>query len=492
MVMHRVLRALTDGKHESLLNRVAGAILIADGDKLRKDSVTVLGTAPKDSHGIADDTPAISGSSTFPLPKPWGPDRVFSICAKGDVVCGITNLAPPAMLLAGGAKIHTESYRNDPDVLKAVKALRFSFGVKISKVPQQVTGTAGQFVDYKVEAITNPSCKIAYKQKKNWPTWLSLSVDGSVRGVIPSSYRANPTYSVTAECTSRRTQVVERALVVDVRANGAESLPVDSVKPWGYGVGDITPYGAGRVVVLKCCKPRKVVSVAVGASKEEPLKFPAFEKADGSARVAGSGLGGVVVATQKSTKTSETSYVSSVVVELMPPSGTAAQRLPDVQDFVSYGVAVGKNSEVYVTGYDQSQKTRRTVKWTPRSAAWDDANLEIGPSDLTSIRNSADGDIYAVDERAIAWRNGQYAANNISREFAPTLTGGLISRPDYRGWQYVAKGAIDGAILDTPGLRNGVALAVDSSGKVWFIDLDQSRGEAVSNRLVTFTDKLYR
>jgi cutinase len=83
MIVHRNLYDLADDPH------LAGALLIADGDRLPIDSTIKLGsTAVSVGHGegVAQDHSFLASTNTSPLPPAIGV-RTISVCDVGDPVC---------------------------------------------------------------------------------------------------------------------------------------------------------------------------------------------------------------------------------------------------------------------------------------------------------------------------------------------------------------------------------------------------------------------
>lgn len=124
MVMHRALEALAPGgksANPALLDRIAGALLIGDGDKMPADvsifntftPVTVL------SRGIAQNSTfrELSGASGKTLPAAVQP-KVYDVCFTGDIVCdsGVAAFAFRnkylwATAVASGVAVHSYLYR---------------------------------------------------------------------------------------------------------------------------------------------------------------------------------------------------------------------------------------------------------------------------------------------------------------------------------------------------------------------------------------------
>jgi cutinase len=87
MVIHRNLYKLADDPH------VAGALLIADGDRLPKDTTVDMGSTavtPTKGMGVAQDHSFLAKTNTSPLPPEIGA-RTVSVCDVGDPVCDYTS-----------------------------------------------------------------------------------------------------------------------------------------------------------------------------------------------------------------------------------------------------------------------------------------------------------------------------------------------------------------------------------------------------------------
>jgi cutinase len=87
MVIHRNLYKLGDDPH------VAAALLIADGDRLPKDTTIDLGSTavtPTKGMGVAQDHSFLAKTNTSPLPPEIGA-KTISVCDVGDPVCDYTS-----------------------------------------------------------------------------------------------------------------------------------------------------------------------------------------------------------------------------------------------------------------------------------------------------------------------------------------------------------------------------------------------------------------
>ncbi|MGV0834101.1 cutinase family protein [Mycolicibacterium thermoresistibile] len=112
MVVHRNLHGLAASPN------FAGALLVADGDRLPGDTTVDMGTAAavsRTSMGVAQDWPILAGPPTTPLPPAVGA-RTISVCDVGDPVCDYDPEAESAMTPEAVA-IHTSYVSGQRDSL---------------------------------------------------------------------------------------------------------------------------------------------------------------------------------------------------------------------------------------------------------------------------------------------------------------------------------------------------------------------------------------
>ena len=127
MVMHRVVDDLffaTDGASARIFNRIATAILIADGDRSPKEQSARYGSAGR-GKGVATVFNKISKTRPHTLPD-MPSEFTHSICNFHDVVCDFSALRHalgpgPASFVAGGV-VHDTSYDDGNLIRKAVGA----------------------------------------------------------------------------------------------------------------------------------------------------------------------------------------------------------------------------------------------------------------------------------------------------------------------------------------------------------------------------------
>jgi hypothetical protein len=100
MVMHRVLHQLDTNQDRPILDRVADAVLIADGDQVPNDNQIRYGSAPHNARGIGQALRTVSHSSAAKFGTSVG-SRVLSVCNRHDIVCGWTDTNILDCLISG-------------------------------------------------------------------------------------------------------------------------------------------------------------------------------------------------------------------------------------------------------------------------------------------------------------------------------------------------------------------------------------------------------
>lgn len=112
MAVHRTLVDLQTNRQQGVLDRIAAAVLIADGDRHRNDVSFSYGTAKQLTHGITR-TFNTGGFRPVVLDNRLG-SKVYSVCNIRDMVCDFA-------VLGAGIGTHTDSYVNSQDVRQAAK-----------------------------------------------------------------------------------------------------------------------------------------------------------------------------------------------------------------------------------------------------------------------------------------------------------------------------------------------------------------------------------
>lgn len=85
MAVHRTLIDLAVNQDSETLSRIAGAILIADGDRRFNDRMTTFGTAGTVLQGIAPHW-GVGGARPVPFGSSWQ-NTILSVCNARDIVC---------------------------------------------------------------------------------------------------------------------------------------------------------------------------------------------------------------------------------------------------------------------------------------------------------------------------------------------------------------------------------------------------------------------
>ena len=124
MAMHRAVQDLNragDAQARQILSRADGVVLIADGDRRRRDRVTDYGTAGR-SQGISYALRPDSGARGVKMPAGMK-TRIHSICVDLDVVCDYQPDVHAGAGLLAGAAIHSDGYNDSRAVRRATDAM---------------------------------------------------------------------------------------------------------------------------------------------------------------------------------------------------------------------------------------------------------------------------------------------------------------------------------------------------------------------------------
>jgi hypothetical protein len=124
MAMHRAVQDLDragDPQARQILGRTDGVVLIADGDRRRRDRVTDYGTAGR-SQGISYALRPDSGARGVKMPAGMK-RRIHSICVDLDVVCDYQPAVHSGAGLLAGAAIHSDGYNDSRAVRRATDAV---------------------------------------------------------------------------------------------------------------------------------------------------------------------------------------------------------------------------------------------------------------------------------------------------------------------------------------------------------------------------------
>lgn len=177
MVMHRVLEALEERgtTRAQILGRVDGAVLIADGDRVPRDTTNFYGTAPQDSRGIGVLYRKISGASGKKLSRATGL-KTHSVCNISDAVCD----APGT-----GYTVHT-GYTGTAAVFQAADAVTRSV-MSVALARPRVAGVAGQVgqvLRQQLQASVDPAYSLEWRVAAGsvLPPGIAMSAGGLLTG----------------------------------------------------------------------------------------------------------------------------------------------------------------------------------------------------------------------------------------------------------------------------------------------------------------------
>ena len=124
MSAHRAVQDLAragDPQARQILARTDGVVLIADGDRRKRDRVTDYGTAGR-SQGISYALRPDSGARGVKMPAGMK-SRIHSICVDLDVVCDYQPDVHAGAGLLAGAAIHSDGYTSSRAVSRATDAV---------------------------------------------------------------------------------------------------------------------------------------------------------------------------------------------------------------------------------------------------------------------------------------------------------------------------------------------------------------------------------
>ena len=115
MAVHRTLLDLQANDQTTVLNRVAGAVLIADGDRRKDDNMNTYGSAGLQFQGITH-TYNLGSARSARFGRSMR-TKIFSVCNTLDIVC---DHKAPTSFVSGG-KTHTGSYKDSQILRNAAK-----------------------------------------------------------------------------------------------------------------------------------------------------------------------------------------------------------------------------------------------------------------------------------------------------------------------------------------------------------------------------------
>jgi cutinase len=184
MVMHRVLDALIASGDTSTLQRIDGAVLVADGDRVPKDRTVLKGTASPSATGVGLEYSSFSHSSRKLLPANVGA-RVFSVCNVHDPVCNSSGTAADFVWF----NIHT-GYKSTGPVLSSADAVAATVLTTPVPVPRTtvVSGTVGSALSRQLIADVDPAYQLEWSVSPTsaLPPGIMMSPTGLLTGTSSS------------------------------------------------------------------------------------------------------------------------------------------------------------------------------------------------------------------------------------------------------------------------------------------------------------------
>ncbi len=196
--MHRVAMELSDGVTPQIASRIAGVLLIADGDAVSRDKVQRFGTALKTARGIGTYAWArpFSDSGTRAFSTGFGA-RVFSVCNARDMVCDSSGSPITDALL--GLPIH-KRYTNSPELVAATDAVAqvaMNWAVPSPRT-QAIARSAGTTLDSQLGVSVRVGAKVEWRPVSGLPPGISLSSTGRLTGTVPTAGQYRTRYQVRA------------------------------------------------------------------------------------------------------------------------------------------------------------------------------------------------------------------------------------------------------------------------------------------------------
>lgn len=167
MIVHRVLQIVGT----IVTDKIAGAILIADGDRVPHDNVISFGTATSDAAGIGQSFVELSHSQNTKFGSHLA-GKVHSVCTQSDLVCDYSLASLGAWQI--GVKIHT-SYTKTALIAQAARAVATLMTVVIFR-PSGPAGFQSDVHGLTCPASTTPEGMHAATQPAGWTIYNSVSL----------------------------------------------------------------------------------------------------------------------------------------------------------------------------------------------------------------------------------------------------------------------------------------------------------------------------
>jgi alpha-tubulin suppressor-like RCC1 family protein len=199
IVMHRLVNKLYDNGDNAILARIAGVVLMADGDRVPY-TLTSLSGAPVagfGGEGVASWGPGATRDIT-----PMIALRTFSVCVKNDLVCDFRGAWSLTNYLAAKNVHSGDGYKNSWPVLDATRRVADTVRGWAAPTPpaQDVAATVGQPFRLQLVADARPGSVLRWRPT-TLPAGLGLSLTGLISGTPGSIGTWRVGYQVQADPT---------------------------------------------------------------------------------------------------------------------------------------------------------------------------------------------------------------------------------------------------------------------------------------------------
>lgn len=220
MVMHRAMARLAKSgslSDTSILDRIAGAVLIADGDRVRSSRVAHLVGSPaagKRGRGIAN----VVGKQPD-VPGGGVQGRTWSVCTKNDIVCDnraskadllnvIAGLRRNAFLAIEGTRVHLGGDYRSKSPLLATAAERIKNTLLLFPQPDprygRIEATVGEPLSIQLAVDVRRTAavdRLTWAAPESLPDGITLSPTGLLEGTPTTPGKITSTYSVSLGTT---------------------------------------------------------------------------------------------------------------------------------------------------------------------------------------------------------------------------------------------------------------------------------------------------
>lgn len=194
MVMHRIVQELQKYDAHKVLSRMAGVLLIADGDRVPRDQVQYYGSQSEQALGIGQRYPHLSSGSDDTKFSVKTGRIVHSICHGEDIICASSSHLAGDLAWELRTNTHANGYINTPEAQEAygnVARTLSNFAVPTPK-GQSVGAQVGRPLSLQLQVSGGGKNVEWTGENVDWPPGLTLSKSGLVSGVPTKAgaYRA--------------------------------------------------------------------------------------------------------------------------------------------------------------------------------------------------------------------------------------------------------------------------------------------------------------